>query len=102
MNRSVNSYMLGITFISIGLAIVFILQIIYSPCWIARDKTLFGFIGILILLITLINFPVGYFFKEKITFTDYDINIIFYSLIITGIIIGFGIVRIIITNTVCG
>ena len=101
MDKTLNSYIFGISSISIGLILLIILQIVYSPCWNTGDKTLFGFIGILILLITLINFPVGYFFKEKISLESYNIDIIFYSLIITGIIFGFGIVRIVLSNTAC-
>lgn len=93
--------MFGISAISLGLIILFILQVIYDSCWSSDLKMNFGFIGILILLITLINFPVGYFFKEKITLKRFNVNIIFYSLIITGTLIGFGIVRIVLSTIIC-
>jgi hypothetical protein len=61
----------------------------------------FGFLGILILLVTLVNFPVGYFFKEKLSLKHFDAKIIFYGLVITGTLIGFGIVQIILSNNTC-
>ncbi|MHA1982780.1 MAG: hypothetical protein ACW967_00400 [Candidatus Hodarchaeales archaeon] len=101
MDKTVNSYVFSISVISIGLIIVSILQSVYSPCWSPNDKLIFGFIGILILLVTLVNFPVGYFFKENLSFKLFDAKIIFYGLVIVGIIIGFGIVQIVLSNNSC-
>jgi hypothetical protein len=101
VDKTLNSYIFSISAISIGLIIVSILQSIYSPCWSSNDKLIFGFIGILILLVTLVNFPVGFFFKEKLSFKYFDAKIIFYGLVIACIIIGFGIVQIVLSNNSC-
>ncbi|MHA1984813.1 MAG: hypothetical protein ACW967_10685 [Candidatus Hodarchaeales archaeon] len=101
MDKTLNSYIFSLSAISIGLIIISILQFIYSPCWTPNQKLIFGFTGIFILLITLVNFPVGYFFKEKLTFTHLDAKIIFYGLLITGLLIGFGIVQIVLSNNTC-
>ena len=101
LDKKLNSCVISISLLLLAFFVLFILGIIYSPCWSANDKLFFGFVGILILLLTLVNFPVGYFFKEKIVLRNFDVTILFYTVVLIGVIIGLGIVRIILTEVDC-
>ena len=98
MDKALNSYILVISFLLIDIFVLAIINSYYNPEWNTNTKIVLGFIGIGILLFTLINFPVGYLFKDKVVLKNFNVTIIFYGVILTGIILGFGIVRIILIN----